>query len=652
MMSFKYLIFLPVLFCAGMAFAQSEHICKSTDDMAHAEAQTHARLLDFRSNPLSQGYDVKYHRFEWNVNPTVRQIGGAVTTYFTAEESGFQTLNFDFDPALTVSEVRQRGVLLSFEVLISEKTLSITLPAPMAAGSLDSVSVVYAGQPPLTGFGSFVQANPAGNPALWTLSEPYGARDWWPCKQDLNDKIDSIDVLVRTPAAYRVASNGVLVSELADDGDKVYHWRHRYPIAAYLVAISVTNYAVYSDFVPVPGGNSIEVLNYVFPQDSAFAQSQTWRTVHIMQLFNDLFGLYPFADEKYGHAQFGWGGGMEHQTMSFMGGFSHTLQAHELAHQWFGNKVTCGSWEDIWLNEGFATYLEGLTHEYGLSATPWRDWLTGKRNQVTGQAGGSVWVNDTTSVNRIFSSRLSYSKGAMLVHMLRWVLGEADFYAALRNYLSDPEIAFGYARTAQLQAHLEAQSGLDLDEFFADWFYGEGFPSYQVQWGQAGERVAVQINQTTSHPSVSFFEMPVPVRFRSAGGEDTIVVFPHHFSGQYFETFLPFEVESVEFDPDLWILSAGNTVQNNPAVSTKDNAGQPSLRLYPNPAGETVQLEWPGYYGKPLRGEWADASGRVLFAFVLNGPLTEISLRGLPPGAYTARLFIVGSPRSYTVIKQ
>ncbi|MBP8240647.1 MAG: hypothetical protein KAX50_11825, partial [Saprospiraceae bacterium] len=204
--SFRLLI--GMLLAAVTTTAQTEHVCKSIDDAAQA---AHTRRLEFRSSPQTQNYDVKYHRFEWQINPTVRYISGTVTTYFTAGEEGFQTLHFDFDPAFNISEIRQRGAALNFQVLAAEKLLAIQLPNPMSAGSLDSVSITYAGQPPSSGFGSFAQANPGGNPALWTLSEPYGARDWWPCKQDLNDKIDSIDVIVRTQAAYRAASNGLLV---------------------------------------------------------------------------------------------------------------------------------------------------------------------------------------------------------------------------------------------------------------------------------------------------------------------------------------------------------------------------------------------------------------------------------------------------------
>jgi aminopeptidase N len=356
----------------------------------------------------------------------------------------------------------------------------------------------------------------------------------------LNDKIDSIDVQVTTPLFYRAASNGILAAEIPKgDSTTTFHWRHRYPIVTYLIAIAVTEYEVFSDFVPVPDGPDIEVLNYVYAEDLDEAVNRLDATVGIMEFFNQRFGLYPFADEKYGHAQFGFGGDIEHQTMSFMGGFSHGLQAHELAHQWFGNKVTLGSWQDIWLNEGFATYLDGLTYEAGLYPTDWRSWLAGKIASVTSRPDGAVFVDDTTNVARIFSGRLSYNKGAMLLYMLRWKLGDDDFFQAVRNYVDDPALAFDFARTADLQRHLEAQSGQKLDEFFDDWFYGEGYPSYTVQWKAGSDQVELTLFQQTSHPSVDFFEMPVPIRV-SGHGQDTLLRLDHTFSGQEFALDLPF----------------------------------------------------------------------------------------------------------------
>lgn len=592
--------------------------------------------MSFRSSPFTQNYDLKYHRLEWTIDPAEYYIAGTVTTYFVPTENDFNEISFDLSTELEVDEVLYHGQSLNYQQL-SGNQLKIILPNTLSEGQLDSVSITYQGEPASSGFGSFGQGTHNGVPALWTLSEPYGAKDWWPCKQDLVDKIDSIDVIVRTPEAYRAASNGLLVGEWEDGNEKIYHWKHRYPIPAYLIAIAVTNFEVYSDWVPVDGGNDIEVLNYVFPEDLNYAQNSTGATVECMQLFNDLYGLYPFADEKYGHAQFGWGGGMEHQTMSFMGGFSHGLQAHELAHQWFGDKVTCGSWADIWLNEGFATYSEGLTYAYGLTSFNFKNWVKGKIDHVTSQPDGSVYVYDTTNVGRIFSGRLSYSKGAMLLHMLRWKLGDDDFYLALRNYLNDPELAFGYARTVDLQKHLEAVSGQSLTEFFNDWLYGEGYPSYAISWGQDElNTVYVEVGQTTSHSSVDFFEMPIPILFEGAQ-EDSLVVLNNSAFGQSFVLDLPFEVEDVTFDPDYWILSNGNTVDEFFVSNTAAPDVSKDLHLFPNPAREQLWIKVSGGLETPTDYEIVTLNGQRVMADRWNSRFNFIDLSQLKPGPYIVR---------------
>lgn len=614
--------------------AQTEEwVCKDQEAITAMERGAAERQLNFRSSALTDDYDIKYHRLEWNINPNNYYISGAVTTYFMPKEANFVALHFDLSNDLQVNSVTFHGQEVE-TYSQSNNTLTINLPNSLSMAELDSVSVTYEGAPPSNGFGSFAQATHSGSPVLWTLSEPYGARDWWPCKQDLSDKIDSIDVLVRTPAAYKVASNGLLQEVIEEGNEHIYHWKHRYPIPAYLIAIAVTNYAEYSDFVPVDGAEPIEVLNYVFPENLADAQQATPATVEIMELFNELFGLYPFADEKYGHAQFGWGGGMEHQTMSFMGGFSHLLQAHELAHQWFGNKVTCGSWQDIWLNEGFATYLEGLTYQYGLGPNTWDNWLSGKINHVTSAPDGSVFVYDTSSVSRIFSSRLSYSKGAMLLHMLRWKLGDEAFFQGVRNYVDAPELAFGYAKSDDLKSYLEAESGQDLTEFFDDWLYGQGYPSYQMRWFQEGSTLHVRLNQQTSHASVDFFEMPVPVRFLMSGGMDTTIVFDHTYNGQQFAIEVPGNVGVVYFDPEQRIVSRNNSVTKGQFTNT-EAALLKAVQVFPNPVQDVLNLSFPA--GTMLeQARLYHANGQLLAQWA--GPIRQLDVGQWPNGAYTVEL--------------
>ncbi len=209
----KNTLLLLLLFCSISSFAQEEWICKDTDDIAEMEARAHEHLLQYRTNPYTATYDVKYHRFEWTIDPKVNYIKGKVTTYFVPEQTGFSEINFELSKVMTVSRVQYHGQNLNFS-LNADDRLQIFLPASIAIGTLDSISITYEGAPQRTGFGSFSQTFHNNTPIIWTLSEPYGSKDWWPGKMDLSDKIDSIDVIVRTPKPNRVASNGLLISEI------------------------------------------------------------------------------------------------------------------------------------------------------------------------------------------------------------------------------------------------------------------------------------------------------------------------------------------------------------------------------------------------------------------------------------------------------
>jgi len=561
------------------------------------EAETKAALnrVNFVKNLNTGNYDLKYHRLELDINPNVAFISGDVTSYFEAKEN-LNQITFELDQTLTVSQVLQRGNPLTFAQNANDEVI-ITLPQVQNAGVLDSLTISYSGNPVSSGLGSFEQNTHNGDPIIWTLSEPYGAKGWWPCKQDLIDKIDSIDVFIKTPQfnpsteEYFAVSNGVEVSQVIDGSDKTTRFKHKYPIPAYLIAIAATNYETYSHTV-ANNGNPFDIVNYVYPESLAQAQIDTPITVVIMNLFANLFEEYPFADEKYGHAQFGWGGGMEHTTVSFMGSFNRNLVAHELAHQWFGNKITCGSWKDIWLNEGFATYLSGLVVENLDDNAAFKSWKQARNNSITSATNGAVYLtdSDTTSVNRIFNSRLSYNKGSMVLHMLRKKLGDTDFFQGMKDYLADTNFAYGYAKTENYKAIMEAASGENLTDFFDDWIYNQGYPSYTVEWSlPSTNMIRFKLNQAQSHPSISFFEAPVNVRIHGTGGEMQDEILVHTFDGEIFDRPVTFNVASVEFDPEADLISKDNTV----LLGVEDFAFIPDLKLIPNPASNLVTIIKP-----------------------------------------------------------
>jgi aminopeptidase N len=559
------------------------------DNLVEAEMKSAYNISNFRANLNTGNYDVTYQKLELAVNPGVQFVSGSITTTFTALQN-MATLTFDLSNNLDVSSVTRNGLSLAYSQNNNDE-LIITLPTVQNAGTSGTVTVNYSGTP-FDEEDSFVSSEHNGVPIIWTLSEPYGAKEWWPCKQDLNDKINSIDVYITAPSQYVSVSNGLEQSQqLNSNGTKTTHFHHNYPIPAYLVAIAVTNYTIYTQQAGT-APNTFPVVNYLYPEQAPNSQLLLEDTVPIMNFYESLFETYPFHTEKYGHAQCGFGGGMEHTTVSFMGYFGRELIAHELAHQWFGDKITCGSWKDIWLNEGFATYLTGLVSEELEGEQSFMDWRTGLVESITSQAGGAVYLTDadTLNVNRIFSSRLTYNKGAMVLHMLRLKIGADTFFQGVRNYLADADLAYDYAKTPDFQAHLEAASGTDLDEFFADWIYNQGYPSYHIDVVSPnfGESV-ITLTQTQSHPSVSYFEGPVPIRLTDTSGTIYDVVLDNTFNGQQFTLPVPFMVAGAEVNATKDIISINNTA----TVSAPVFSLLSGMRLYPNPASGMLRLDVP-----------------------------------------------------------
>lgn len=518
---------------------------------------------------LTSTYDVHYYRLNLKVDPGVKYINGAVTTYFKPNTTDFNTIFFNLRNNMVVDSVKYHGTLITNYHFNTFTTLQIALPTIIPQNTTDSITVYYQGELIEDGYGTFKSSttNCGGstNKLMWTLSEPYGAKNWWPCKETLNDKADSLDMVITCPSPYKVGSNGILTQEISNPNNtKTYIWKHRYPIPAYLVAFAVANYATYSDWVPVPGSSPIEVLNYVYPCNTT-AATQTPLMTPMFQYFIEKFGEYPYKNEKYGHAQCGFGGGMEHSTMSFMGSFSKMLMSHELAHQWFGDKITCGSWQDIWLNEGFATYLEGLTCEQVLGDQTWMNWKTGKINNVTSSPAGSTYVTDTVNVSSIFNGRLVYNKGALILHMLRWKLGDQLFFDGLYNYINEPTLAYNFAKSNDFISVMETTANMDLTDFFNDWLYGQGHPIYNLVWTKDAtcNKVYVSLYQNHSANLGTFFESKVPLRFSNGTYAETVVFDQNAPTQIEFNHQLGFTPTSVTFDPDKW-LCAQSTITEVP----------------------------------------------------------------------------------------
>ncbi len=590
------------------------------EKIARQEKQGWLKKMRFEEATNYANYDLTFQRMQWRVDPAVRKIEGAITNYFHPLVDDFGSINFDAYSDMQIDSIFYHEKSLNFKH--ENNQLTIVFPKTIPPQQTDSLTIWYQAIPPSEGFGSFeTSITFGGNPVLWTLSEPYAAMTWWPCKQSLVDKIDSIEIQVTCPEGNKVGSNGKLISETTMNGNTTVVWKHNYPIVTYLVAIAVTNYSKLSVYLKQEE-DSIEILNYVYPEYLETAKERTADMLDIIELFDELIGPYPFADEKYGHAQFGWGGGMEHQTMSFMNNLNFGLVAHEMAHQWFGDCLTLASWQDIWLNEGFATYLTGLCYEHLIDKEYWMTWKKQQVDRITGISNGSVFLTDTTDINTVFSSRLSYSKGAYLLHMLRWELGDDAFFEALQNYFNDPDIKYGFASQEDLVRHLETVGDTSLTKFFNDWYYGEGYPSFDIAHFNDNGKYKVTINQTTSDESVDLFEMHVPLRLWK-DGDSTDVRLHQTTNPQTFE--LNEKPDSIQFDPDLWLISKGSVVTSTVELSNKQ------LKLYPNPVADILHISLPNKV-KIEQVKIIDFDGRTVLSQT-NGNL-EVNVSQLATGSY------------------
>jgi aminopeptidase N len=660
----KHLLVLLVLL-SKISFAQQVLNANNDEAIARMEMAAHQRTIlpqGVERTYASENIDVKYYKCEWEVDPAIRFISGKVTIYFKTLEN-LSTITLDLMNQLGVDSVKKNNNNILYSQ--TTNTLDLIFPTIINNNTLDSVSIWYKGIPPTTGFGSFILSTHTGTPVMWTLSEPYGSRDWWPCKNGTEDKADSLDVFVTHPSIYRAASNGMLQSEINVGGGKTKtHWKHRYPINSYLVCFAVTNYVTFNNSIQL-GSTNLTMQTHCYPESLVAFQDNTFKVLEAMQLFHNTFTPYPFMNEKYGHVQFGFGGGQEHQTSTFIVSTDESLMAHELAHQWFGNKITCRSFQDIWLNEGFATYLAAYHMETKYPANK----LINRRavlNNITAVPGGSVKVNDTVSVSNIFSGRLSYRKGSYLIFMLRHILGDDVFHKAIRRYQNDPTLAYGTATTADLKRNIEEESGKDFTYFFKQWFEGEGYPSYNVKWNVLDTNcVSIKLSQTVSMPNVTpFFKLPVTVRFKNATQEKDIVL-DNNVNNEIFVRNIGFKADTVLVDPDLWLITKNNTTEKTADVNDNTcgpltnpiplNTGLGLVDILPNPTTNPFEIYIHDFNDTKASLVIYNSAGQRVYTNVvpLNNGATRVNVKtnNWAKGNYILTIKAAGNTVTKQIIK-
>ncbi|TVR77859.1 MAG: T9SS C-terminal target domain-containing protein [Chitinophagaceae bacterium] len=628
-----------------------KEIERGFDYIVKSELKTTYQTQSFlRQASSNTNLNIHFARLEIALDPNETFLKGSVTKYFIPKENT-NTLSIDLHQEMQVDSVKINNQPVGYQHLAHK--IEITGSATFPAGITDSVTIWYSGEPPSGGFGSYSREFVDNSPVIWTLSQPFGASNWWPSVNNLANKIDSLDFYISVPEPFKAVSNGLLKEVKPEtNGYQTWKWSHRYPIAVYLVAFAVGDYVFFEDTVMLDG-KEMPLVHYVYPSSEAGFRTQVDETIALLEFFSDLFGEYPFIDEKYGHVQCGFSGGMEHQTISFMGSYDYQLIAHELAHQWFGNKITCASWSEIWLNEGFATYLAGLAYEFlkPIYRLPYQNFHL---QRILSEPDGSVYVYEADNVQRIFNGRLSYSKASFLLHMIRWKIGDEDFFDAIRNYISDPQLAYGFATTDDLKYHFENTSGKSLSLFFENWLYSEGHPQVTLNWHQneSGE-LTMRFVQKTSHSSVDFFPLKIPVRVFGAG--DSIdYVFDTNFPEQVFAENINFSIDSIQLDPDIWLVMEKEVV---PDPDIKNNLRANPFRIYPVPANDELNVRFLFSISEPVVMNILDVSGRKVLAheeqsLILKNTDITLNTDNLSAGVYFLEVISGGESFQKKFVKQ
>lgn len=637
-MLYKY-ITVVLMMCAGKAtYAHKQDASSACAErrVANGGAAAKTTVAAIEEND----YDVKHLKFNLALTNTSTYVSGDVTTTAQVTVTTMPVYAFELDGAITIDSFKLNGALMP--VTSSGAVRKVTLSSAIAQNTVFTAQVFYHGAA-AAGTGQFFTGglnpvNTNGFKLMYSISDDLFADDWWPAKQSLQDKIDSVDMWVTVDDTLKVGSNGLLKNTVPLAGNKVrYEWKTKHPIEYYLISVAVAPYNEYSYYMHYTDGSNDSMLiqNYVYNTPghlTSTAKAALDSTGLIVDYYSQLFGRYAFDDEKYGHSMSPLGGGMEHQTMTTMGVDAYsdvTLISHELGHQWWGNNVSFASWRDVWLSEGITSYCEQLFVEKFRGTAAQKAYRTKVMNQA--KAGtGSVYVDDTTQVWRIFDGTLTYKKGASVTHMLRYLAPQDSlFFKGLRRYRQ--QFYNGTAYTKDLKQAMEIEYGTNLDTFFNQWIYGEGYPSYSARWAQQGSTLVIQIKQnTTKASSVPCFHMPIEIKLITNNG-DKIIKLYNNANTQTFVTTCADIVSNIQIDPDDHILNSGGLVQKDDAILNVAGVALDEFAVQPNPASDNWLVK-----GIPTGAQCilTDMAGKVLWQQTATGDIV-VPAKDLIPGSYT-----------------
>ena len=636
----NYISFISFLIISSLCYSQGGHYCSKTKCNS-SHNQTRSNTLTPAYISLTEKYDVHFYKLDLNIERTSTYISGVVQIHATSTAVTLDSIIIELHEDLTIHSILVDNIVTTAFTRVGS---SIIIPVNYSVNDSFIISIDYSGTPPNPtnypqGGGGISNGTSGswGNQVTWTLSEPFAAFEWWPCKQSLTDKADSVYVFVTTNSSNMAGSIGKLTNVVdLGNGTKRFEWKSNYPIDYYLVSIAVAEYVEYNVYAnPVGAPNPILIQNFIYnnPNTLPYFQADINKTVDFMEYFSELYGLYPFHLEKYGHCMAPFSGGMEHQTMTTQGFFNDGLTVHELGHQWFGNNVTAASWTDIWLNEGFASYTEHLMEEHFDPGSQDQSMLN-RHNNIMSETGGSVWVEDSLNDARIFSSRLTYDKGAAIVHTLRFLIdNDAQIFQILKQYQTN--FAGSTATLSDFKELAEAITGKNFTSFFNEWYYGEGYPTYSCNWHFDTDNITIQLYQTTSEPLITnFFSNDLEIKIIGTDGSSIIQRLDVTSNNQLFTIPFNSEIANIQFDPNNWVINKKGTVTEDISLSFLENKTNNEILIYPNPSIDVITLI--NFYNAPSLIIY-NSSGKLMDTFPLKKGENIIDVKLLTSGSYIFR---------------
>jgi len=595
-------------------------------------------------------YDVTFYYIDLEVNNINTSIAGFTEIHGSVLNDDISELVFELSEELTIDSVFLNGMLWS-GFLHADDLITIYSDSTISKNEKFISRIYYHGEPGNSGFFTGISSRTDYNwnqRVTYTLSEPFHANDWFACKQVLTDKADSAYIFITTDTSLMAGSNGLLdrIAPLTE-GRHRFEWKTKYPIAFYLLSITVADYQDYSIYAhPTMDGDSLLIQNFIFdiPAFLDTNRKNIDATVDMIELFSDLFTVYPFQQEKYGHCFAPMGGGMEHQTMTTLASFHFSLVAHELGHQWFGDNVTCATWQDIWINEGFASYTEYLALEHLVSIKEASLWMAIAHEMARTEPDGSVYIpeEDITNEYRIFSGPLSYKKGAAILHMIRYELNNDDlFFNTLKTF--QQVFKDSTATGLDFMEILETKSGQDFGWFFDQWYFGKGYPAFSMTWWQENDTLFIVSSQSGTSPETPFFRTHIDFNLRYIDNSDTLIKMEQTENYKIFRIPSLKLVSDVLADPDNWILDV-MTIMKKPLDGV-------AFVIGPNPFTDHIIVQ---FHSSNIQREIiiSDLGGRIVNRYKTESGIIDLSLKNLVRGVYLFTVLEDGNLYSSKIVKE